>query len=159
MEEKEKFHTVRGYELLNQEKKSLTPAMEDYLEMIYRNSLKDGYVRINTLAELLNVAAPSVTNMVQKLSRIGLIDYKKYELIFLTDRGREIGSFLLQRHLAIEQFLRNIEAGDELLIETELIEHSIGDKTLSRIESFNKFFKNNPDIKKAYIDFLNDNKA
>ena len=32
--------------------------MEDYLEMIYRSSLKDGYIRISTLSALLNVQAP-----------------------------------------------------------------------------------------------------
>ena len=32
------FHTVRGYQLLEQNKSVLTSAMEDYLEMIYRNN-------------------------------------------------------------------------------------------------------------------------
>jgi hypothetical protein len=44
----QEFHTVRGYQLLEQHRKILTPAMEDYLEMIYRNSLVKGYIRINT---------------------------------------------------------------------------------------------------------------
>jgi len=49
------FHTVRGYQLLNQENKLLTPGMEDYLEMIYRNIQTEGYMRINILSRLLNV--------------------------------------------------------------------------------------------------------
>ena len=61
------FHTVRGYQLLEQNKRLLTSAMEDYLEMICRNSLQDGYIRINKLAELLNVKASSASKMVQKL--------------------------------------------------------------------------------------------
>lgn len=84
MEETSKFHTVRGYQLLMQNKNLLTSSMEDYLEMIYRNSLTEGYVRINTISELLNVAAPSATKMVQKLSKLGLLQYKKYGIILLT---------------------------------------------------------------------------
>ena len=84
MDDNKKFHTVRGYQILDQNKKLLTSGMEDYLEMIYRNSLVDGYMRINTLSELLNVQASSTTKMVQKLTTLGLLDYKKYGIIFLT---------------------------------------------------------------------------
>lgn len=146
MEEISQFHTVRGYQLLEQNKKLLTSAMEDYLEMIYRNSLKEGYMRINTLSELLNVAAPSATKMVQKLSRLGLLDYKKYGIIFLTENGREIGEFLLYRHNIIESFLKNLGVVDNILVETELIEHNISDTTLKRMSIFNSFVKRNPDI-------------
>lgn len=51
----DRFHTVRGYELQRHNKNFLTPALEDYLEMIYRNSLNEDYIRINILAQLLNV--------------------------------------------------------------------------------------------------------
>jgi Mn-dependent transcriptional regulator len=144
--ETSKFHTVRGYQLLQQNKKLLTPAMEDYLEMIYRNSLSEGYMRINTLSEFLNVAAPSATKMVQKLKIAGLLDYKKYGIIFLTDNGKEIGKFLLQRHNIIEIFLHNLGVKDDLLTETELIEHNISATTLQKINIYNKFIEQNPDI-------------
>jgi len=39
--ENSEFHTVRGYQLIEQEKKLLTSAMEDYLEMIFRNIKKE----------------------------------------------------------------------------------------------------------------------
>lgn len=144
MKENGKFHTVRGYELLQQNKKLLTSAMEDYLEMIYRNSLSEGYVRINTLSELLNVQAPSTTKMVQKLTRLGLLKYEKYGIIFLTENGREIGKFLLQRHNIIEAFLRNLGVEENLLLETELIEHIFLADTLHRIEIFNRFIEKTP---------------
>ena len=153
MEELSKFHTVRGYQLLSQNKNHLTSAMEDYLEMIYRNSLVEGYIRINTISELLNVAAPSATKMVQKLTKLGLIDYKKYGIIFLTENGREIGKFLLERHNIIEVFLRNLGVNEDVLVETELIEHNISAATLIKINLFNKFFVKNPSIVKKYQEF------
>jgi DtxR family transcriptional regulator, Mn-dependent transcriptional regulator len=153
MEQISKFHTVRGYQLLEQNKKLLTSAMEDYLEMIYRNSLIEGYMRINMLSELLNVAASSATKMVQKLNKLDLLNYKKYGIIFLTENGREIGKFLLQRHNIIDIFLKNLGVKDDTLIETELIEHDVSVSTLQQINIFNKFLEQNPDITQKYEQF------
>lgn len=154
MEEISKFHTVRGYQMLEKNERPLTSAMEDYLEMIYRNSLTEGYMRISTLSELLNVAAPSATGMVQKLSRLGLLNYKKYGIIFLTESGRDIGKFLLNRHEIIEAFLINLGVTDNILTETELIEHNISVNTLHKFILFNEFMKENPLIMEKYLQFL-----
>lgn len=146
MSDNQVFHTVRGYQLLEQAEKLLTSAMEDYLEMIYRSSLEEGYMRINTLAELLNVQASSATKMVQKLALMGLLNYKKYGIIFLTDKGRQIGKFLLHRHNIIETFLKAIGVSENILVETELIEHNISCRTLRNIDIFNSFIRDNPDF-------------
>ncbi len=147
------FHTVRGYQLLAQEDKLLTPAMEDYLEMIYRNIRQEGYMRINTLSEMLHVKPSSATKMVQKLTELGLLDYKKYGIIFLTERGRQIGEFLLNRHNTIERFLKYIGSGDDLLTETELIEHIIGSDTLKNIDLLNKFLEMHPEVLSGFEKF------
>ena len=156
MDEVSQFHTVRGYQLMEQNQKQLTPAMEDYLEMIYRNSLTEGYMRINTLSELLNVASPSATKMVQKLSQLGLVHYKKYGIIFLTENGREVGAFLLERHRIIESFLRYLNVEDDILAETELIEHTVSPATLYKIKILNQFLAENPRIIQEYRQFLRD---
>lgn len=140
-----------------QNKNLLTSAMEDYLEMIYRNSLVEGYMRINTISELLNVAAPSATKMVQKLSKLGLLEYKKYGIIFLTDNGRELGKFLLERHNIIESFLKNLGVVEDVLLETELVEHNISAPTLSKMNMFNKFISANPALIQEFQDFCSMN--
>jgi DtxR family Mn-dependent transcriptional regulator len=140
------FHTVRGYQLLQQNNKLLTSAMEDYLEMVYRNTEGDGYVRINELAEKLNVRASSATKMVQKLGELGFIKYKRYGIIEVTESGKELGEYLLKRHSIIEQFLGMIGITDNLLVETELIEHYISANTLRRLEILNKFFSSSPEL-------------
>lgn len=157
VEESEKFHTVRGYQLLEQNKNQLTSAMEDYLEMIFRNSLIEGYMRINTLSELLNVQAPSATKMVQKLTAMGLLFYKRYGIIFLTENGKEIGKFLLERHNIIEAFLRHLGVGDSILLETELIEHNITAETLQKINCLNKFFDSDSQLAKSFQSFKDSN--
>jgi len=153
MESNNEFYTVRGYQLLKKNKKMLTSSMEDYLEMIYRNSLEEEYMRISTLSELLNVRPSSATKMVQRLAALGLVDYKRYGIIFLTESGKEIGQFLLRRHNIVEKFLSTIGIVENLLKETELIEHNVSVNTLQNIHLLNKFFEANPDVISKFKDF------
>lgn len=153
--ENSEFHTVRGYQLIEQEKKLLTSAMEDYLEMIFRNIKKEGYMRINTLAEMLNVRPSSATKMVQKLSEKGFVEYKRYGIIILTEKGKALGEFLLKRHNIIEKFLRSIGISDNLLIETELIEHNLSVDTLRSIDELNSFFEEYPEILEKFRRYKN----
>ena len=148
------FYTVRGYEILEKQKKVLSHGMEDYLEMIYRHGLAEGYIRINTLAESLNVQAPSATKMVQKLTKLGLLEYEKYGIIKLTPDGEEVGKFLLDRHKIIENFLKVIGVEEKLLVNVELIEHSVTTGALNKINILNKFFETYPDILEKFEEFL-----
>lgn len=147
------FRTVRGYQLMNKQNKLLSSAMEDYLEMIYRNAKKEGYMRINMLSEKLHVKPPSATKMVQKLAHLGFLKYEKYGIIFLTERGETAGKYLLKRHNIVELFLENIGVSENLLVETELMEHNIGTSTLACFEMLNSFFENNIDIKQQFEQF------
>ncbi len=151
--ENHEFHTVRGYQLLEQNKKILTSALEDYLEMIYRNIDREGFLRINELAELLHVQNSSATKMAQKLGALGLIRYRKYGMIFLTDDGRELGKFLLDRHNIIAAFLKALGATGDLLVETELIEHNISTDTLGHMKRLALFFERYPDVAESFRRF------
>ncbi|MGE5613294.1 MAG: metal-dependent transcriptional regulator [Bacillota bacterium] len=153
MEYNKGFHTVRGYQLLEQNKRLLTPAMEDYLEMICRYSLKDGFIRINRLAELLNVKASSATKMVQKLGKLGMLNYEKYGIVVLTESGKEIGEFLLDRHRTIEEFMRFLGCGDDVLVQTELIEHNMNPGTVKNIKILNCFFSCNKQLAVFFVEF------
>lgn len=148
------FHTVRGYEILEKEKKNLTHSMEDYLEMIYRIYSKEGVIRISSISEALNVQPPSATKMVQKLTSLGYINYVRYGSICLTEKGEEVGRFLLERHEVIEEFFKNIGVEKELLINIELMEHNITKDALLRIKTLNHFFRDNIEIKKKLDEYF-----
>jgi len=152
MDNKE-FHTVRGYQLIEQNKKLLTSAMEDYLEMICRSVGRERYLRINQLAGLLNVKASSASKMVQKLGAMGLLKYEKYGIIVLSDDGKEIGEFLLERHKVIEDFLKLLGCEDDVLIQTELIEHNINSSTVENLKILNSFFTDNKEISDIYNEY------
>lgn len=131
----------------------MTPSMEDYLEMIYRNCLAEGYTRVRVLAESLNVQAPSASRMIQKLSELDLLDYERYGVIRLTESGEELGEFLYNRHQIVEEFLTYLGVTESLLAETEMIEHHLSLDTLDRIAQLNNFFQDNPQIHKEYQDY------
>jgi len=149
----QEFHTFRGYEIIKKNKDQLTPSMEDYLEMIYRNCQAEGYVRINQLAEQLHVKAPSASKTVSKLSALGYLAYEKYGIIELTTKGEIMGAFLLDRHESVEIFLRYIGVQDTVLLETELIEHYLSIDTLQNIKILNEFLAASPEILEKLRDF------
>jgi DtxR family Mn-dependent transcriptional regulator len=152
-----KFHTVRGYELLNQGSNVLTPSMEDYLEMSYRLGKDKGYARISDLAQALNVQPPSASKMVQKLAEMGYLNYERYGVIEFTELGREIGEYLLKRHETIQSFLIMIGVVHNTLEDTEKIEHSISEETYKYITLFSQFIQQNQQLLEAYRLFLEQN--
>jgi Mn-dependent DtxR family transcriptional regulator len=117
--------------------KKMTAAMEDYLEMIYRLSLKNGYVRLNELAFNLNVSPPSATKMMQKLAHLNYLQYHKYGLIILENKGKKLGKNLLDRHNTIFKLLQVIGIkNDNLLRETEKMEHTLSKASLKCIKDY-----------------------
>lgn len=147
--EDSQFYTARGYALLNQDDSILTPSMEDYLEMAYRLGNEKGYTRISDLAEALNVQPPSASKMVQKLAEGGYIIYERYGVIEFTKKGLETGAYLLQRHRAIEEFLQVLGVKDNILADTEKIEHNISAETHRQITIFLRFMRESPEYKLA----------
>ncbi|OPX88477.1 MAG: Transcriptional regulator MntR [Pelotomaculum sp. PtaB.Bin104] len=138
------FYTFSEY--MKKDDDKLTASMEDYLEMIYRLSRDTSSTRILDLAAALNIQPPSATRMVQKLADINLVNYEKYGMIILSEKGREIGNKLLERHQIIEDFLRLLGISENILEETEKIEHTISKQTLECMTDFVSFFYNRPEV-------------
>jgi Mn-dependent DtxR family transcriptional regulator len=151
------FYTFSEY--MKKVDNSLTASMEDYLEMIYRLSINTGFTRIHELSDALNVQPPSATKMVQKISELDLLKYEKYGVIMLKESGKSIGRGLLKRHKIIEEFFRIIGVPEEnILQETEKMEHTICDKTVNRLFDFVGFMNDNPDMLLRYKGYINLNK-
>lgn len=138
------FFTFREY--MKKEVDLLTASMEDYLEMIFRLSRDSGFTRIHDLAAALNVQPPSATKMVQKLADTKFVNYEKYGIIILSEKGRETGKALLERHCIIEDFLKMLGITEGVLEETEKIEHTLSNHTVDCLADFVSFFKKRPKI-------------
>lgn len=130
--EENTFRTQKGYDLTN--KASITRAMEDYLEMITRLSAQHTFIRVTELAEMLHVRTSSASKMVSNLKSASLVDYEKYGLITLTDKGKQLGKYLLHRHQVLNRFFCLINHSESELEQVEQIEHYINQKTVENIE-------------------------
>jgi Mn-dependent DtxR family transcriptional regulator len=146
------FRTVRGYQLVNQQRGKLTPAMEDYLEMTYRLCVDNNYARVGQLSELLNVKPPSVSKMISKLAFLGYLKYDRYDIIQLTELGLEVGAYLLHRHVTVEDFLRLIGNANPLE-EAELIEHSLSTETVEDLNNLVEFFQTDAYVSREFFYF------
>lgn len=154
MEERQdnNFRTFRGYQILNQQAGLLTSAMEDYLEMIYRQCRQDGYSRVGRLSSLLHVKPSSASKMLLKLADMGYVKYDRYEIIRLTESGETAGEYLLHRHRVIEEFLGAVGSRN-ILEETELIEHSLGYFTVESLADLLEFFRSDGAAQERYHAF------
>ena len=132
MESSADFFTQKGYQIRNPSE--ITGAMEDYLEMICRQAQGEGYARINFLAHGLNVRPSSASKMVYHLRDQGLVEFEKYGLIRPTERGWELGRFLLHRHELLHRFFCALNGTSDQLELTEQIEHYIDKDTLRNLE-------------------------
>lgn len=141
----EGFYTFNNYLKINFG--IITASMEDYIEMIYRLSNEKGFTRVGDLSKALNVKPASITKMTKKLDELSLVSYEKYGYIKLTEDGRIYGEYLLYRHNTIEKFLNIIGVKNNILEETEKIEHVLSKDTFERIEVCIEIIEDYPIIK------------
>ena len=87
---------------------AVTEQMEEYLETIYRIEAEGGIAKTGAIAGHLGVAPPSVTDMVQKLEKAGLVEYEPYRGVHLTDAGRDVGRRQLEKHRVMQAFLQEV---------------------------------------------------
>ena len=67
----------------------LSSSLEDYLEAIYNEVVKQGYAKVTDISNMLNVKKASVTGALNQLSSKKLINYMPYSSITLTPEGEK----------------------------------------------------------------------
>lgn len=130
------FYTLKGYQL--NDHTQITPAMEDYLEMICRMVKKQDVVRIKDLANSLNVKPSSASKMANQLKNFGLVSFERYGYIKPTTKGLKRGDYLLYRHDVLNAFLCFINQSKDETEQVEKIEHFLDKNTIRNIEKFLK---------------------
>lgn len=85
-----------------------TPAIEEYLESIYKLQSRGVRVIGARLAEDLGVSAPTVTEMLRRMRHEGLVVIQENKEIVLTDAGSEAAEVLIRRHRLSERLLTDI---------------------------------------------------
>jgi len=115
----------------------LTISIQDYLKNIYELTENGETASTNALARKLNVSAPSVTGMVQKLasSKPALVEYHKHQGVTLTREGRRAALEVIRHHRLLEAWLVQTlgYSWDEVHEEAERLEHVISEDFERRI--------------------------
>jgi DtxR family Mn-dependent transcriptional regulator len=113
-----------------------SPAVENYLKAIYLLEARTAKpVPTTQLAERLAVAPASVSGMVERLSRDGLVKHVRYRGVRLTAEGRRCALGVVRRHRLLETFLvRELGMGwEQVHDEAEALEHSVSGRLLEAI--------------------------
>ncbi len=137
-QEKKKITQVKSYRGVTVRDQPFSESYDEYLENIYRLSLKNpgGWVKNKEISQRLNVKAPSVTNMLEKLSNVKFIDWKPRSGIRLTDIGRDRAKNLVTYHIVVELFLQRILKMDDAETIDNIacdLEHHLTDDMKDRI--------------------------
>ena len=120
-------------------------AVEDYLERILALINTKGYARVVDIARSLKISQASVTNMVQRLDRGGLLKYEKYRGLVLTASGDALARSITHRHRLLADFLKLLALDDDVIYhDVEGMEHHISPPTLRAIESLTAHLRRQP---------------
>jgi DtxR family transcriptional regulator, Mn-dependent transcriptional regulator len=116
---------------------NLTISTQDYLKNIYELTENGDSASTNALAKKLNISAPSVTGMVQKLasSKPALLEYQKHQGVTLTREGKRAALEVIRHHRLLEAWLVQTlgYSWDEVHEEAERLEHVISEDFERRI--------------------------
>lgn len=114
---------------------ALSRSVEDYLKAIYRLAQEASPVATSDIALALGLSAPSVSEMVKRLSEQGLLEHAPYRGVELTAQGRRAALGMLRRHRILETYL--VEklgyTWDSVHPEAERLEHAVSDSLIERM--------------------------
>ena len=113
----------------------LTRSVEDYLKAIYHLSSQGGFATTSDIAAMLEVAPPSVSGMMKRLSETGLIEHVPYRGVQLTHQGRHAALQMIRRHRILEVYLTQQLGYDwgDVHAEAERLEHAVSEKLIDRM--------------------------
>jgi Mn-dependent DtxR family transcriptional regulator len=116
--------------------------IEDYVELIYILQKEKEIVHTKDIASALDISPASVTEIFQKLSNEGYINYEKYSGVILTEKGRKIGIDTKKKHDTLKSFLILLGVDDKIADEDACkIEHNVNPETMRKLRKFVKFAK------------------
>lgn len=112
---------------------------ENYLKAIYKLQEANGeVVSTTTLAQVMGVHSPSVTDMLKRMATKKLVIYQKSRGFKLTEKGKQVAIGIIRKHRLWEVFLVNkLGFGwDEVHNIAEELEHIQSDALIERLDVY-----------------------
>jgi DtxR family transcriptional regulator, Mn-dependent transcriptional regulator len=115
----------------------LTSTVEDYLKTFLKMEDLKQRASTSNVARHLDVADASVTDMLRKLQKAGLLEYRPYYGAALTEKGRGAALKILRRHRLLELFLHQVMGygWEQVHDEAENLEHVVTDFFVERVDA------------------------
>ncbi|MEM6864849.1 MAG: metal-dependent transcriptional regulator [Bacteroidota bacterium] len=125
----------------------MTRSEENYIKTIFLlggNSTSP--ISTNAIAEQMETKPSSVTDMAKKLADKGLVHYKKYQGILLTESGIRLALSIIRKHRLWEVFLvEKLDfTWDEVHEVAEQLEHIKSEKLIDQIDALLGYPKYDP---------------
>jgi DtxR family Mn-dependent transcriptional regulator len=117
----------------------MTFSEENYLKTIYHlTTISESEVSTNAIAEMMETKASSVTDMLKKLAEKDLVNYKKYQGVSLTEKGKLTAKMIVRKHRLWEVFLvdKLDFSWDEVHDIAEQLEHIKSEQLINRLDDF-----------------------
>ena len=120
---------------------SLSASLEDYLEAILNVADESGTARSKDIAASLGVARPSVTGALKLLAKKGLVHYRPYGYVTLTNKGLAQAGRVAEKHEIIKSFFTDILGVDGPIAQKAACkaEHLLGPAIVSKMRDFTDF--------------------
>ncbi len=114
---------------------TLSQTIEEYVETIHRFSRRPEGASTTGLAKYLGVRPATVSGMLRRLSALGLVTYRRYRHIALTEKGERLARDVIKRHRLAERLLTDLlkmplaEAHEE----ARKLGHAVSPKVAARL--------------------------
>lgn len=136
----------------------LTLNQQNYIETIYSLCLLHGHAHVKAIADKLKFKMASVTEAMQGLTSLGVVNYSVRQTITLTPSGEEIAQELNKRHEVLAEFYHEIlgcpiESANSNACR---VEHVIDPELKERLAEFIRFIKDDlkmPDGSNPVLEF------
>ena len=119
----------------------LSASLEDYLEAIFNLACESNMARSKDIAKSLGVSKSSVTGALRVLKAKGLVNYKPYDYVTLTEAGQTAAAGVVRKHNVLKSFFINLLGikKDTAQQAACRAEHVLGPKVIARLLRFIEF--------------------
>jgi len=117
----------------------LSQTEENYIKAIYKICESEKKTAsTNAIAKAMSTSAASVSDMLKRLAKKDMINYKKHRGVTLTQNGHQLATTLVRKHRLWEVFLvdKLDFSWDEVHDVAEQLEHIQSDKLVNHLDTF-----------------------
>ncbi|WP_257159366.1 metal-dependent transcriptional regulator [Corynebacterium cystitidis] len=118
--------------------RDLPERSQDYVKTIWDITEYTGEpAALGEIARRLEQKTPTASEAIKRLGIQGIVHHEPYSGIRLTDTGTQLAIQMVRRHRLVETFLVTVlgYSWDEVHDDADLLEHSVSDTLLERIDA------------------------